>query len=233
MSNFKDNIKRVPALDRRRDAWLVLLSVGALVVVAGVWTGRSVRGVRVPVAQAGLAADGLPKFTPTPELSEDYNEYALWEEQIRSTPATWTVVDAERLLDAASRGPSDEHVVRASARSATIADQEPYFWLISASVIGDRLASGKPIEPAARERLIEGLFEMLHSPHTSIRRSGASAIYQSRILRDPDIRARYVSKREQIADIVDVDAALRGFDETEKVRDIAAERSRTHPGGSR
>ncbi len=230
MSNSDTNTNSLRAWAHRREAWLVLLSIGALLVVAGVWTGR---GVRVAAERAGLAADGAPKFTPTPALSDDYNDYALWEERIRTSVSAWTVADAERLLDAASRGPTDEHAVRASTPGATIADQEPHFWLISASVIGDRLGSGQPIESAARERLIEGLFEMLSSPHESIRRAGASAIFSSRLLRDPAIRARYMSMREQIASVVDVDVALEVFDEQERIRSVTEERRRTHPGGSR
>lgn len=138
----------------------------------------------------GIGAWAEP-FTPSPQLSDEYNQFAEWVwNEIVHMKQPWTPEIAERLAIVITDGYSEDYIENVATRpGATIGDQEQIWRFGDAEgVVAERLRRDEPISPEARAILVMAMLDSLHHPHWRIRHSAVQAVCYARLVEDRPVR---------------------------------------------
>ena len=211
------------ALARNRKASLIIV---LCVLIIGVVLGRLLwPAIAAGIEQAKYAqiGGGIPEYTPDPRQTDEFNQFEIWLfNDVAKRKAPWDVETASRLMAILDARYTEEQVENVAKRpGATMRDQEPIlYYMDTKSVVAERLRRNEPIEPEARRMLVLALTDALEDPYYRIRIGAASAICDSRLVKDPAIRemveAMFNDPDEGVA--MNARRQLAHFDKIERLR---------------
>lgn len=190
-------------------------------IVLALFVYSLVVGARRAYQLTTPGADVGPPYTPSSNVSDEFNDYELWADRKIRSRSQWTIGDAERISERLYPRYTEEEYDEMMKPGATAHDIEIYLSEVGAlSHVSYRLRHNDPIEADARELLIRVLFARLEDPYWRIRKDTLHPLTYSRLPLDPAVRARVEAMFDdpdpRVADTAR--DALASFDRHEQLR---------------